>query len=350
MSYGTTTDNEYTGSGCIWIPYVLLLIYLYSEHYVRGRNVQSYIILLLAIGAMFRCIWFFLAPDYGVVLGVILISRLAILFQFSAISILILMWSRAIKISQWTDREYYEGLRRDGDTKGKFVEITHSAIIATNTDEQLSSKDNSISSMNVAATNISMPSVISRNITDVIAAFKIAHQTAMSKISSEKVFKGYVTVTIIVNILVWLLLLFTSAIGNSDYWYNFNIIAISSASAVASLVTLFEGLRISMSLQKTLSPVYVYNEGSSAHVDRETGRCDDCFESYSPGVQTCLGCCGIFSLFRFVFQSQLTGTNACQGLYMQKEVLKMILSVSFVISFFCLIRSFGFMYRPVVVE
>lgn len=369
MAYGTTTNNEFIESGYIWIPYVLLLIYLYSEHIARGRNLQSNIILLITIGAVLRCIWFILAPAYAAQTGMIFINRLAILMQFSSISILILMWSRAIKISQWTDREYRGMLSKDNnsDIHKKVIESTHcnddDAVINNHhLDEQFSKNDDSIFSI-AATMNMSITSVISRTIAEVLAAFKAAHQRATSKLTSEKVFEGYVTVTVIVNIAVWILLLFTFFIGSSQYWYDFNIVAISLASLVAALVTFIEGLRISISLQKTLSPVYVNNDGSSAHIDQERGLCNDslccccCFGSqYSHRIETCIrsciGCCGVYSLLCFVFhpqsQQQLLISN--QGLYMQKEVLKMILSVTFIISFFFMVRSFGFMYRPFVIE
>jgi hypothetical protein len=357
MAYGTTTNNEFIDSGYIWIPYVLLLIYLYSEHIARGRNLQSTIILLITIGAVLRCIWFILAPDYAAEIGMVFINRLAILMQFSSISILILMWSRAIKISQWTDREYHRMLSKDNkrDIHRIVIASTHS------NDEQFSKNDDSVVSM-AATMNMSTTSVISRTIAEVLAAFKAAHQRATSKLTSEKVFKGYVSVTVIVNIAVWILVLFTFFIGNSQYWYDFNIVAISLASLVAALVTFIEGLRISISLQKTLSPVYVNNDGSSAHIDQERGLCDDssycfCFgpqnsHQVETCISSCIGCCGVYSLLRFVFhpQSQQQQLIANQGLYMQKEVLKMILSVTFIISFFFLVRSFGFMYRPIVIE
>jgi len=365
MAYGTTTNNEFVESGYIWIPYVLLLIYLYSEHIARGRNLQSNIILLITIGAVLRCIWFILAPQYAAQIGMVFINRLAILMQFSSISILILMWSRAIKISQWTDREYHRMLSKDNNSNihSKVIQSNDDDAVINNhhLDEQFSKNDNSIFSM-AATMNMSTTSVISRTIAEVLAAFKAAHQRATSKLTSEKVFKGYLSVTVIVNIAVWILLLFTFFIGSSQYWYNFNIVAISLASLVAALVTFIEGLRISISLQKTLSPVYVNNDGSSAHIDQERGLCNDslcccCIGSqYSHRIETCInsciGCCGVYSLLRFVFhsqsQQQLLISN--QGLYMQKEVLKMILSVTFIISFFFMVRSFGFMYRPIVIE
>lgn len=383
MVYGTTINNQFIGSGYFWIPYVLLLVYLYSEHIARGRNLQSSIILLITIGAVLRCIWFILAPGYIAEIGMLFINRLAILMQFSSISILILMWSRAIKISQWTDREYHRMMSKDDNshTISKFIESSHcnddddDAVVNHHNhhpdEQQISKNDRTISmaaTMNMSTTT----SVISRTIAEVLAAFKAAHQRATSKLTSEKVFKGYVSITVIINIAVWILLLFTFFIGNSQYWYDFNIMAISSASLVASLVTFIEGLRISISLQKTLSPVYVYNDGSSAHIDQEKGRCDkyvccscSCCSSYccfgsqycNHRVETwfssCIGCCGVYSLFRFLFHPQYSQQQqliANQGLYMQKEVLKMILSVTFVISFFFMVRSFGFMYRPVVIE
>jgi hypothetical protein len=56
--------------------------------------------LLLALGAIFPTVWFLGYRLYQTALGFLIINLIAILLQFTALSILILMWMRTLKITQ----------------------------------------------------------------------------------------------------------------------------------------------------------------------------------------------------------------------------------------------------------
>lgn len=82
------------------MPYTLLLYFLTLEHVWR-RNFPHYFIMgLFSLGATLRTLWFLLASIYGKAFVVfMIINRAAILFQFSGLSVLILMWARCIKVT-----------------------------------------------------------------------------------------------------------------------------------------------------------------------------------------------------------------------------------------------------------
>lgn len=107
------TDNpNHTGlitwiffvSCLFWIPYTLFMFYLFHEHNVRKQYPQNFILLLFSLGCLCRCIWFGLYSDFGYYNAMQVLNRVSILFQFSAVSLLLLMWSRALKVSESVDK------------------------------------------------------------------------------------------------------------------------------------------------------------------------------------------------------------------------------------------------------
>ena len=107
-----TNNPNYTGnitwifffSFLFWIPYTIFMFYLFYEHNIRKQYPQDFIILLFAVGCLCRCLWFGLYSDFGHYNAMQVLNRVAILFQFSAISLLLLMWSRALKVSEDVDK------------------------------------------------------------------------------------------------------------------------------------------------------------------------------------------------------------------------------------------------------
>lgn len=223
-SFTDNTDNlESLISGIFWIPYIILLFYLYKEHYSRGRNLQGHIILLLSFGAIFRCVWYWIYPFYGKYTYVLAINRIAILLQFSAVTLLVLMWCRALKISKWTDKEY-----------------------------------KNLSKNKIIMNNNSNDGALDHHKNDnkyYIDSLRTANENAMKKTTSQNKFLIYQIIVIIINLIAWGLVLGT--IGTYGFWYDFNIISISMAFAIIAFITLIAGLRISKSLHLSLLPVYI---------------------------------------------------------------------------------------------
>jgi hypothetical protein len=88
--------TEFIVAGAMFILPTLLLLYCFYEHMVLKRYPQNIISVLLAFGFIFRMIWFFIYPQYGYEVGAVCINRIALLFQFSALTYLLLMWVRAM--------------------------------------------------------------------------------------------------------------------------------------------------------------------------------------------------------------------------------------------------------------
>jgi hypothetical protein len=303
-------QQEFFVSGIIWIPYSLLLFYLFCEHYVRARNLQSNILLLLTIGAVFRTTWFWVKLQIYYVYAEF-INRIAMLLQFSALSLLMLMWNRAIAISKLTDVVFAKDAVHD-------------------------SQNNSDNLKNYSRARV------------MLEKYKAATQSVFGDTNAFKSYFQFSSLlALLVNISVWGFVLGSLA-SNTYLWYNINIIGISMACLLAAIGTLFVGLRVSITLQKALSPIYISNAGATGYNQEQSLKCV-CLGQYGARCEYMLGCCGLFSLYSFIFNFK----HQCdlrQGLHMQREVLKVILSVSAITSIFFLLRGLCFMYRPIIEE
>jgi hypothetical protein len=89
------------------------------------------------------------------------------------------------------------------------------------------------------------------------------------------------------------------------------------------------------------------SDGATAYSQEQTLRCV-CMGKYGARCEYAMGLCGLCSLYAFIFNYHQSDTR--QGLQMQREVLKVILSVSTITSFFFVVRSLCFMYRPLILE
>ena len=303
----TPLEIQFYVSAIVWAPYSCLLFYLFSEHYARSRNLQSNILFLFACGAVFRCVWFFIDNKiYYVTTEVI--NRIALLLQFSGLSLLMLMWTRAIAISKMTDSAFQES----GETSN------------------IESRENGLGD-----------SMIQK-----MRRYQEATQAVVAKLRSMNSFQHYLIFAVVVNLMVWGFVLGTLA-DTSYLWYNINIIGISIACFAVAVGTLAVGLWVSTSLHVALSPVYIANGNSNTYQKEEAPKYP-CLGRHGAKFDYMLGCCGLWSLYTFIFNYNQSDNR--QGLQMQREVLKVILSVSTITSFFFLVRSFCFMYRPVIEE
>ena len=88
-------ETEYTSSAILSLIFVLCLVYLCYEQTAASRYPQNVIVFVLALGMFCRSIWFFGAANYQRgLLAFEFLNRIAILCQFTAMSLLIEMWTR----------------------------------------------------------------------------------------------------------------------------------------------------------------------------------------------------------------------------------------------------------------
>lgn len=193
-------------SGFVWIFYSLFLFYLFSEHHRKHRFPQNMIVLLLGIGAVLRTIWFFMSPYYYDAVSTLalrIVNRSVILLQFTALSILILMWARAVKV---IPKEIHK----------------------------LSKRSNYLTNQ---------------------------HEIDASAERFERHMLLYSRITILINICAWGLIL-GSISDNRQTWYHINNIMLSTLCLLEAVVILVVGINTGLKLQREMLPVYVNSSGT----------------------------------------------------------------------------------------
>ncbi len=78
----------------IWIFLIFYFIYFLIFYYQKKIFSCFFIILLLFINILCRCLWFFFVVSYSIEMSVSLLNRVALLSQLSGVSALMLLWSR----------------------------------------------------------------------------------------------------------------------------------------------------------------------------------------------------------------------------------------------------------------
>lgn len=249
-------------SGIIWIPYTMFLFYLFWEHHKREKFPQNLIMLLLAIGAIFRTVWFLGYRMYQSALGFLIINRIAILLQFTALSVLILMWMRALKI-----------------TRIAYSKQPSSMLSATSSfnANQTNGGTQNISS-NGSTNSLRLSGSAKDKDSNVISPLRLSNSALQRQISQtpssrqalmfkqvEAQFQLLVRYVAVFVAVVWLCILL-SLIGDADreksdsrHFFNANIIMISSLCLLEAVFTLVVGFRTALALQKELAPVFVSN-------------------------------------------------------------------------------------------
>jgi hypothetical protein len=90
-------------SGIFWIPFTFFLYLLYLENKKLERYPHKLISFLLFCGSFLRMFWFLFYSIHSMEF-MLFVNRICILFQSTALSLLILMWSRALKVSCIEDK------------------------------------------------------------------------------------------------------------------------------------------------------------------------------------------------------------------------------------------------------
>lgn len=277
-------------SGLIWIPYSLLFLYLFHEQYSRRRFPQYLIILSLACGCMLRCFWFVGSDEFKSSIPLIFINRVAILFQFTGVSLLLMMWLRILKVS-----------------------VQASTANSFSSSPALGSQPSVMPSSNPSSSVFSSPSIVPE--------FLIR-----SKLVEPSIWTAHLIVAIVVNIIVWVFIILTIALSLTIYseFYNINILLVAILCFLEGVFILGVGINTGMRISQELSPVFL------------TWR-------LTPQVQKTryMRLRAAFSgIYYFLFESSHQSRLHGQSLAVRKLVI-----VSSIISFFFLCRSLAFAYR-----
>lgn len=301
VDWDSYVDTACFVSGLVWIPYTILLFFLFREHQARKRFPQNIIILLLAIGAIFRCVWFILFTAFDGTVLMEIINRLAILLQFSSISVLILMWLRALQIT----RTVYRSQPSESSGSSQF------SVATQQSDTPIDSAQQQRPSL------FQFPSTIERQ-------------------------HLYVTrVILAVNCLVWVSVLVSLAGNHGHGFYNLNILMISFLCCCEGIFTLIAGLRVALVLQKELAPVFVSpsNRRPSSHNRRMNMSNDDptVLDRLCGAYHACLE--PFYGLYRLFFSQ----SAAALSLQLQRDVLRSLLGVSLLVFLTSALRALGFL-------
>lgn len=387
-------------SGILWIPYTLFLVYLFYEHHKREKFPQNLIMLLLAVGAAFRTVWFMGCRLYQTTIAFLVINRIAILLQFSALAVLILMWMRALKITQIAYTKQPSSL------------LPSSASFAGNR----APKDRDQSTQSPAALTQSPSRQSNSSSLQRQTTLTQASRQALMFKQVEAQFQRLVWYVGVFVAVVWLSILL-SLLGDTDYhrssssqYFQANIIMISTLCLCEAFFTLIVGFRTALALQKELAPVFVSSSatqapgagskhshltaatpsgllarsgnygasssiagrglktggssgdlvalGGGAHDERLLSQGSDaghercwhralCCGVRGGGKSCCaalLDCCG-FRAFLSLYRLFFTRSQSALGLQLQRDVLRSLLSVSLIVFVFFFLRAFGFLFR-----
>lgn len=334
----------------VWLPYTCIMFYFYYEHRKRwvsylflgniplltvkfGRNQhpQCSIILLLAGGCCLRCVWFYFASRYDNSYTMHLINRTAILFQFTAITLVLLMWGRSLNVSFEIDEtrkriqlernkrlSSASASRPQGQGQGpqQHQSADHSLP------ESVPESDGSSYVLTREQENERNREPVDEEKLVRLAMAEYARKNAESV--EKKTLYWY-----IFNSLVWL-----SVILCYIFSWFYPTLAFQRATAIMLTVLcvlvnvgiFFVGIQSYQRLRHELIPLYSQN--AEGQYDKELSL-------------TSLR--GFSRFIAFIFRRRSTGfSHDCQ---LQEEILKTVLFVSFVVGFFFTVRSVLFIYR-----
>ena len=269
-------------SGLVWIPYSLLMLYLFIEQYRFKRFPQHAINLCLFLGCCCRTIWFFGYEDLRATEALVYLNRIAILLQFSALSILMMMWSRVLRVSN-----------NSVNNSSSQFNINNPANLkagASKSESQLNSPTHELTDTGLVAHN-------------------------------------YLTATIIANVVVWLFVIVSIALSFKVYpaLYNVNIIILATVCLLEGVSIFCIGVNTGMRISRELAPVYP--SWSKENLIQKS----QCQKIKDFGYE-----------FYLVFFAQ--SMSSTHRLHAQAEAIYRLLLVSSVIAFFFLVRFFSFIY------
>jgi hypothetical protein len=304
-------------SAFVWIPYTLFTWYLYYEHKSRNQYPQYFIIQFLAMGCTCRTIWLFAYP-YSNGVWMKSLSRLAMLLQFSAISLLMLMWDRALKVTRQMDKGVRLRNRDDGSVRETIVSRTLRLLAQSST--------------RMRATNESDSSVMS-SMSEYELKRELDHDSLMRKRIAW----------VVINVIAYVVLIGSVITETSEEVYEINLCSIGLLCLLVDFGILKVGLSNYFRLRKELKPVFMNSSTQEASLTNsgasptEKGKC-------RTALSYC--CCGLDS-FLFHWDNSYEGAGGAKSvLQMQAQVIRVLLWVSFTVAIFFLIRAFCFIFFP----
>lgn len=294
--YGETITWIYFVSALLWVPYTFYLFYCFWQSRKRNLFPQAFIHFLLAMGTAVRCIWFYLAAYYVGSPGIDTLNRIAILLQFSAVTLVMLMWSRAFKMAEINDgnrrSRQPSSLGRSGTGHG-LAPLAHG-----------STNGMSSSGMNALGAN------------------KVIEAQRLRMVAQHHVMLQRKFICLALNFIVWFVILFTLlyhfSYSHMTLLYQSSEVFLSCCCLFVSIGILVIGMNNYNRIRSELQPVYVL-----AGTKEETKH--------------------VFTAFLRFLLGYLDIANE-HTLQAQTQILRTICKVSIVVSVFYAIRAFLYIW------
>lgn len=298
--YGEVVTWIFFISAILWVPYSIYLFHCFWESRKRNLFPQAFILFLLALGTGCRCCWFCLAAYYVDTPGIETLNRVAILLQFSAVTLVMLMWSRAFKIA-----ELNNGGRQSRHPSS--LTMPHSS---TNGHSQAgTSNSNTIISSGVHTGGV-------------YGLSKDREAMKARQIAQQMIMQQRKMVCLALNFAIWFAILFTLLYhfsnNNSSELYAASEVVLACCCLFVSIGILVIGLNNYHRIRSELQPVYVL-----AGTNQPTKH--------------------VYTAFLRFLVGNLDIANE-HTLQAQTQILRTILKVSIVVSFFYAIRAFLYVW------
>jgi hypothetical protein len=336
-------------SGVVWIPYCLLMAYLFYEQFRLRRNPHYWIMGCLLVDCVLRCIWF-LGNEFSPMVGYLTINRIAILCQFTALSLLIMMWARILKVTsnvtieanaangskQTTMSSIHSTFPIDaefGDGVGDLLSMSYSSKVAFSNSNASSKKSKTeLSSLTdplqQSAYSRQKPYMPPQSPT---TQYLWSHTLKLER-EWEQQSVVYFWGMVVVNVIVWLLVLLSIGMSlRKGYYelYAYNIMLISLLCFAETLIIMSVGLNTGLRITQDLAPVFLSQD--------KQGR-----RFTWPVLSRLCMCCSIFTL--------CCKRPTSFELHIQAKAVQKLLRISCMIAFFFLLRSIGFCISSIYTE
>lgn len=109
MGTFSTSSGEltFTVSALVWIGVAAICGYCAIEQHQRARPFQRDVTIVLLLHVALRALWFIFFENHGDMLGMVILNRVVILLQCTAVVMMLLIWVRGIILI----KEYYRRLK-----------------------------------------------------------------------------------------------------------------------------------------------------------------------------------------------------------------------------------------------
>jgi hypothetical protein len=323
-------------SGLVWMPYVLLMAYLFYEQLKFMRYPQYLIMFFLLAGCVLRCIWF-TGYMYSDMIGYLTINRVAILCQFTALSLLIMMWARILKVTSVNTA--VRAVQQQAPTKTplpidiEFPDGSDDLVSMATTSSAHSStafySRNGFGSGNARAKNKKELTNSAGGLNSLSEPLQLWGRTNHLESEWERQSRIYFWGMVVANVLVWILILLSIILSTENYpeLYAYNIMLISLLCLVETLIIMSVGLSTGLRITRDLSPVFLNDENQSR---------------FHCPCRTLSLWCSILTL--------CCKQPASFDLHMQGKAVQKLLRISSLIAFFFLLRSIGFCCSAIYTE